>query len=318
MTIVALRTADFDRRHRVAEFQAAAANICRLDIVPEPGSEYRSETVIALLPGAVIANTTHSTCRTTRDHRLAAETGDNLLIHIPRSGAFRMKQSGGEEVICKPGDVYVDPTEVPGIATFAPGLTNALYVSIPRTLLAGRAVPTDGMLRRRMALTPQWRLFRDYALNLHREMPHLWPEHHERHAAHVQELALLALSADGSRARQEGRGLRHARLTAMMRDIDRNLTTTRLSIGWIAARHGISERYVRALFADAGTTFGDHVATRRLALARRLLGDPAHAARSISEVALAAGFGDISWFNARFKRAYGMTPRAARATPDTT
>jgi AraC-like DNA-binding protein len=261
----------------------------------------------------VIANTTHSTCRTTRDRRLAAETGDNLLIHIPRSGAFRMKQAGGEEVVCAPGDVYVDPTEVTGVATFAPGLTNALYVSIPRSLLAERPGRADRMLRQRRALTPQWRLFRDYALNLHREMPHLWPEHHARYAAHVQELALLALLAGGARAGHEGQGLRHARLTAMMRDIDRNLTTTRLSIAWIAGRHGISERYVRALFADAGTTFGDHLAARRLALAHRLLGDPVHAARSISEVALAAGFGDISWFNTRFKRAYGMTPSAARA-----
>jgi hypothetical protein len=82
MTIVALRTADFDSRRRVAEFRAAAAHICKLDIIPGAGSEYRSETTIAVLPGAVIADTTHSACRTTRDSRLAAETGDNLLIHI--------------------------------------------------------------------------------------------------------------------------------------------------------------------------------------------------------------------------------------------
>lgn len=312
MTIVALRTADFDSRRRVAEFQAAAAHICKLDIVPGAGSEYRSETVIGILPGAVIANTTHSACRTTRDSRLAAETGDNLLIHIPRSGAFRVKQAGGDEVVCTAGDIYLDPTEMPGVATFAEGPTNVLYVSIPRAALAGQA-GTERLLRRRATLTPQWRLFRDYAANLHRELPLLGPDHRDRYAAHVEELALLALSSGGRRTGGEGEGLRHARLTAMLRDIDRNLTTARLGIAWAAARHGISERYVRALFAEAGTTFNDHVATRRLALAHRLLGDPAHAARSISDVALSAGFGDISWFNARFKRAYGMTPREARA-----
>jgi AraC-like DNA-binding protein len=312
MTIVALRTTDFDSRRRVAEFQAAAAHICKLDIIPGAGSEYRSETTIAVLPGAVIADTIHSACRTTRDSRLAAETGDNLLIHIPRSGAFRMKQAGGGEVVCTAGDVYLDPTEVPGVASFAEGPTNALYVSLPRSLVAGQP-GADGLLRRRTALTPQWRLFRDYALNLHREVAHLGPEHLARYAAHVQELALLALSADGSRSGAEGQGLRHARLTAMMRDIDRNLTTARLSIAWAAGRHGISERYVRALFAEAATTFSDHVAARRLALAHRLLADPAHGMRSISDVALSAGFGDISWFNARFRRTYGMTPREARA-----
>jgi AraC-like DNA-binding protein len=201
---------------------------------------------------------------------------------------------------------------VPGVATFAEGPTSALYVSIPRALLA-RQPDTDRLLRRRTALTPRWRLFRDYAFNLHREMPDLGREHLDRYASHVQELALLALSARRDRPGEEGPGLRHARLTAMTRDIERNLTTARMSMAWVAGRHGISERYVRALFAEAGTTFNDHVATRRLALAHRLLGDPAHAARSISDVALATGFGDISWFNARFRRSYGMTPSAVRA-----
>ncbi len=312
MTVVSLRSADFAPRHRVAEFQVAAANICKLAVVPEPGSEYRSETLIGILPGAVIADTAHSACRTTRDHRLAAETGDNVLIHIPRQGAFRMKQAGGTETICGAGDVYVDPTEVPGVASFVPDLTRVLYVSIPRDALAGRGDAGDRLLRRRTRLTPQWRLFRDYVLNLHRELPHLRPEHLERYAGHVQDLALLALAPEAAR-RGESNGLRHARLTAMMRDVERHLTTTRMGIAWIAGRHGISERYVRALFAEAGTTFNDHVAARRLALAHRLLGDPRHAGRSISDIAFAAGFGDISWFNARFRRTYGMTPSAVRA-----
>ena len=256
MTMLALRTADFAPRHRAAQFQAAAAAMCKLDIVPEADSEYRTETRIGVLPGAVIADTTHSACRATRDPRLAAETGDNVLIHIPRSGAFRMKQAGGEEFICGAGDVYIDPTEVPGVATFAPGLTSALYVSIPRSLVAGGRNGADRLLRHRTRLTPQWRLFHDYVLNLHREIPDLSPEYLARSARHVQELAL---------------------------------------------------------FAEAGTTFNDQVAALRLGLAHRLLRDPAHGRRSISDIALAAGFGDISWFNARFKRVYGMTPSAVRA-----
>ncbi|MBN9021962.1 MAG: AraC family transcriptional regulator, partial [Rhizobiales bacterium] len=291
-------------------FQAAAAAICKLDAVPETGSDYRSETLIGVLPGLVIADTTHTACRTTRDSRLAADTGDNLLIHIPRSGAFHMRQAGGEEVVCRAGDVYVDPTEVPGVADFATGPTNALYVSMPRSLFA----EADALLRRRTRLTPEWRLFRDYVLNLHRELPHLDPERLGRDAGHVQDLARFALSPEG-RPRAESNGLRHARLSAMMRDIERHLTTTRMGIGWIARRHGISERYVRALFAEAGTTFNDHVAGQRLALAHRLLRDPGQATRSISDIALAAGFGDISWFNARFKRTFGMTPRDLRSSP---
>jgi AraC-like DNA-binding protein len=242
---------------------------------------------------------------------MAAETGDNVLIHIPRSGGgFQMRQAGGEELVCRPGDIYVDPTEVTGVARFGAGTASILYVSIPRPLLAGVA---DANLRRRLGPAPEWRLFRDYVLSLHRELPHLRAEHAARHARHVHDLALLAFGATGdAREIARGRGLRHARLVALKADIDRHLTSERLCLGWLAARHGISERYIRALFADEDMGFNDYVAGQRLALAYRRLTDPASAARSVSQIAFASGFGDISWFNARFRRAFGMTPTEAR------
>ncbi|WP_421929474.1 helix-turn-helix domain-containing protein [Neoaquamicrobium sediminum] len=70
---------------------------------------------------------------------------------------------------------------------------------------------------------------------------------------------------------------------------------------------------MRSLFETEGTSFGDFVATRRLALAHRMLSDPCNATSSIASIALATGFGDLSWFNVRFRRAYGMTPKDVRA-----
>ena len=97
---------------------------------------------------------------------------------------------------------------------------------------------------------------------------------------------------------------------AIKADVERHLTAPDLAADGVASRHGISPRYLRSLFESEGASFGDFVATRRLALAHRMLSDPRNAGISI---AMSAGFGDLSWFNVRFLRAYGMSPKDVRA-----
>ena len=119
-----------------------------------------------------------------------------------------------------------------------------------------------------------------------------------------------------ARARQEvkpGLALRLMdRLRAIKADIERNLTDPGLSPRWISMRHGISPRYLRSLFSDEGTSFTDHVALRRLMLARRRLSDPAQSGVPVGRIAAEAGFGDLSWFNARFRQRFGLTPSQVR------
>ena len=67
------------------------------------------------------------------------------------------------------------------------------------------------------------------------------------------------------------------------------------------------------LFAGQQTTFSDFVLDRRLALARRRLRDPARAGLTISAIAYECGFGDLSYFNRSFRRAYGATPSDVRS-----
>ena len=44
-----------------------------------------------------------------------------------------------------------------------------------------------------------------------------------------------------------------------------------------------------------------------------MLADPAYAGRTVNAIALEAGFGNVSYFNQRFRRRYGMRPSDARA-----
>lgn len=129
--------------------------------------------------------------------------------------------------------------------------------------------------------------------------------------AHVYDLIALALGATGdSRAQAAQRGLRAARLQAIMADVTNDVG---LTLDAIARRQAVSPRYIQMLFEDAGTTFSAYVLERRLEQARSLLISPRFAGWSIAQVALETGFGDISYFNRRFKQRYGMTPSDMRA-----
>lgn len=313
MSHFTLRTEDFAPRHRVSEFETVAANICKLAIAPT-GADYTSATSIAVLPDLVIADTTHSPCRTRRTGALAAKTGDNLLLHIPLSGGFTIRQDRGDEAVCSPGQIYLDPSEVPGLACFMPAESRVLYVSIPRAALMAACPGLNPGLRRMVSDTPQWRMLIAYARAVHAEAAALPPDHLETSAAHLRDLAVLALGADRAamQAAAAGGG-QAARLRAIKADIETHLVSADLTPGWIAARHGISTRYLRSLFAQDHTSFSDHVALRRLMRVRRQLTDPRHAGQSIARLALDAGFGDVSWFNKRFRDSFGLTPSEARA-----
>ena len=310
MSHFVLRTEDMDAARRVEEFEAACTQICHLQITPA-GEEYSSRTSIALVGNAVLADTTHSSCVTQRTPALATATGDNILLHVPLSGGFSIRQRGGGEQDCGPGSIYLDPTEQPGIARFDGLHTNAFYLSLPRAALGPAADKLS--LRSQIALTPQWRLMLAYARAIHAEAARLPAADLEQCGAHLQDLVLLAIGADRDAEQiARGRGARVARLRAIRADIERNLTSPDLAPGWIAARHGISPRYLRGLFADEGTSFSDHVMRRRLMLAHGRLSDPALFGVPVSRIAAEAGFGDLSWFNQRFRQAFGRTPTDIR------
>jgi AraC-like DNA-binding protein len=131
--------------------------------------------------------------------------------------------------------------------------------------------------------------------------------------AHLTELIELSLLTPGSGALPAcDRGVRAARLATIKTDIGRHLTDGSLSAPALAARHGITPRYLHKLFEDDAMTYSQYVLEQRLALACRRLRDPRLADRTVSSIAHDAGFGDLSYFNRTFRRRYGVTPSGAR------
>ncbi|MCB2022186.1 MAG: helix-turn-helix transcriptional regulator, partial [Burkholderiaceae bacterium] len=92
-------------------------------------------------------------------------------------------------------------------------------------------------------------------------------------------------------------------------EIERRLSQPDLSAAAIAAQHGVTPRYLQRLFQGEGTTFSRFVLDRRLAAALRMIERPDEP-QTISAVAYAVGFGDLSYFNRAFRRRYGVPPSA--------
>ncbi|MGI9311557.1 MAG: bifunctional transcriptional activator/DNA repair enzyme AdaA [bacterium] len=82
------------------------------------------------------------------------------------------------------------------------------------------------------------------------------------------------------------------------------------SIGELAARLGIGERYLRDLFArHVGASPKEVEIARRVLLAKRLITD---SARPMADIAHATGFGSIRQFNDTFRRHFRQSPSALR------
>lgn len=130
---------------------------------------------------------------------------------------------------------------------------------------------------------------------------------------HLVDLIAVALRPDDDDPEQAAQGAISAtRLAAAKTDIRARLSDPTLSAKHVAQRLGLSERSIYLLFERRGLSFAPFVTDERLKLATTMLLDPARQQERIGDIALAAGFSDLSTFNRSFRRRYGRTPSSLR------
>jgi AraC-like DNA-binding protein len=194
-----------------------------------------------------------------------------------------------------------------------PTPSHLIGIRTPRHALPLDAGRHDEMPQIVPGHTPALRLLTGYLTALGACPAPASPELADAVVGHLRELVALSLQPrPGDPPPAAGRAVRAARLAALKTDIARHLADPALSVAALAARHGISVRYVHKLFEDDGRTYSQVVLDARLDHALRQLRDPCCALRTVSAIAGAAGFGDLSYFNRTFRRRYGMTPSASR------
>jgi AraC-like DNA-binding protein len=129
----------------------------------------------------------------------------------------------------------------------------------------------------------------------------------------IIDLVGLATGAKGDEAEVAGlRGMRAARLQAVLGHIRANYSDPAISAQYVAGQLGLSTRYIHDLLQESGRGFSDRVLELRLQRAKAMLEDEQFRGSRIGEIAFAVGFGDISYFNRSFRRRFGCSPGAAR------
>lgn len=249
-----------------------------------------------------------------RSPRLVRDGDDSLLLTLCRSGIACLTQRGTERKI-QPGGSFICDSGYTGEVHLTADTLLSL-VRIPRATLtrllprAARLVDAgldrDHVARRLLfgylgeILDARWN-------NDGRAM--------QLAGAHILDLIALALGAAGeARKLAIGRGARAARLAAVLREIEIRSGDPGLSAVTIARLLGVTPRYVHLLLEETDKSFTRHLLERRLEKALALLRDSRSRHRKIADIAVEAGFTDLSYFNRAFRRQYGATPTEIRQT----
>jgi len=157
-------------------------------------------------------------------------------------------------------------------------------------------------------------LLSGYLHNLVTQPEPLTPEMQKTTLGHLLDLIGHAYDPFGewSRAEPNG-GLNEARRQKIFEHMSRCYSDFDASAQTFAPQVGVSTRMVHRLLVESGKTFSEHLMNTRLEAAMSMLCDVSYNNTKVLDIALAAGFADISYFNRVFRQRYGDTPNTFRS-----
>ena len=309
--IVEFSTDGIAERDRVAVWREYYGQVMmRVDLEPPPEMNFEARNRCLSLPGLQLMESSSSPVKVSRGGRYLADGNDDVVLAIARSGSILINSGGREQGLSAGQAVVLSGGEPASYHRVSTGQSFTLRV--PRATFESTVVSVEDAVMRPIPDRGALRLLEDYACWLLRAGT-IGQQLLNLSVRHIQDLLALAIGptadfADTARTR----GLRAARLKLAKSWIASNSHRRDLSVAALAASLGVTPRYVQRLFETDGTTFSEFVLSQRLARAHRLLSEPRADATAISTIAYDVGFGDLSYFNRRFRRQFGMTPREVR------
>lgn len=244
-------------------------------------------------------------------HLQSTADADVLRFGVHVVGRARVVQHGRvADVVPASGVLYEARA---GFELDFPTHMRSVTLSFPSALLPVRSsVITEHCAR---SLLPDWssmRLLYGYLGQLSSVVDGLAAN--QRHDVGRVALELIAMTLRDQPIRiPESEGAADVVLGVMRRHVRDHLADTRLTVEELARRHHVSLRQTHALFATMDTTPGKYLREQRLQVARSMLADPGHDARTVSSVAASVGFANVRTFERAFRREYGMSPGQWRA-----
>jgi AraC-like DNA-binding protein len=311
--IVEFSTDLLPERDRIAICREHYGHIMlRVDLEPAKDASFQARMTSLVLPGLQIVEGSTSPAKISRTGEYLADGNDDVVLVFNRAGSAMVCSGGREQILQENEAILLTGNEATSFHRTSMG--QSMTVRVPRAMLASTVVSTEDAV---MRLIPQnrgaLRLLSEYTQWLFHAGVALDSQLLNLSVTHVHDLLALAIGpAAGSEETARTRGLRAARLKIAKAYIIEHSHRRDLSVGSVAAYLSVTPRYVQRMFEADGTTFSEFLVGQRLARAHRLLCEPNSVHSAISTIAYDAGFGDLSYFNRRFRRLYGLTPRDVR------
>ena len=231
-----------------------ARQVIHADVEPQLGLPVQAEASTLRLPGLSVLWSKETPMRYSRSRSQAAD-GDDSVILLIRQGGFSTLSQRGQDVSLEMGDGVAFLGAEPASATVSE--VECIALVTPRTVLRPTLRDVESKTMRLVRRNCEaLRLVTAYLGTL-RELPSLTtPELRHVVATHVHDLIAMALgpTRDGA-ALASRRGVRAARLKAIMADILVNANDQSFTVTTIARRHGFTPRYIHKLFEAESSTF---------------------------------------------------------------
>lgn len=312
-------TADFPERDRPPMFHEMFGRcVANMDVTPL-GEECRAEIELRMFPGASVMWGGNSAHRFEKGRDLGKSDDDCVLVWSNSPGLF---QHLGKQIVVGAGPaIFLSCAEK--MKTENPLPIKHVTLKVPRASLKPLVVGLEDAFMRPVPVeTDALRLLKGYLATLHADHESAGIDLQRAMVLHIHDLIALSLGATRDAAEQaNSRGLPAARLDAMKKHVLEQLGDPSFAVKNVAHAQRVTPRYVQMLFERDGQTFSSFLLHARLSLAHRRLSDLNAASLPIGTIAADCGFGDLSYFNQCFRRAYGQTPsdvrkQAQRRRPD--
>lgn len=230
--------------------------------------------------------------------------GLNLFVH----GQESIAQHGQTEIVAA-GELFLWDVNCP--ARFVTeAKTRCLSVFVPKSKLERRAPGLRSLLGRKADCSHGLgQLLTSHILNLHRVIDSMSAESRIEALDVTLDMVSACFQPADGHAKSDHI---HRTFQRIARFIEDNLGDDQLSATRCASALGLSDRYMRRLFAQYGASFSSYVRLRRLELIARQLRATTRAGQSITTIAANYGFSDPSYFSRQFLAQFGVTPSAYR------
>jgi AraC-like DNA-binding protein len=300
----------------VREWREQYAKCClNVDFKPLPGAMFDA-SVKPILPELRIVRAALSPGLAFRDKDLLRDGDDSFGFIIAQSQGLTVTHPGGEVQLGHNDATMMRADAIGGIGS---GESYSFFDMLipPAELEARGAWPHDALEQRLWGKSDAMQLLRGYIRCLERSALTAFGNEPTIVRRHIIDLVVLAATPNRSVCESNSSAVAAAHLHAIFDHIASHFSDPELSVSKVAQSMRISTRYLQRLLKTSGTSFTAHVTELRLNHAFAVLTAHGKSDVRICDIALRAGFSDISHFNRLFRSRFGDTPKGVRANQQT-